>query len=665
MIINLAIIAIAVAFLSSIFSLAATRTPGLMRWLIFPLLGISGIVAMIAGLGAIYSGGVHSVNISLGLPWEHWQIRLDALSGLFFTIIGIGVSAISLYGPGYVREFEHGPDPLSVLGVFSGLFVAGMLLVVLADDAYMFMVSWELMSLSSYFLVSFQHEHAANRRAAFLYLLMAHVGGLCILLGYAVLAAFGGEFSFAAMRAAELSPLWASVAFLLAFTGFGMKAGLVPVHVWLPEAHPVAPSHISALMSGVMLKVAVYGFIRFTFDLLGNILEGWGVLVLIIGSASALMGVLYALMQTDIKRMLAYSSVENLGIIFIGLGLSMIFFSQGMPSLGILGLLAALFHCVNHTLFKGALFLGAGAILHTSHERNMENMGGLLRNMPWTGTCFLLACMSIAGLPPFNGFVSEWLTFQTALQIHGMENGILRSLIPISAAMLALTSALAVACFVRVYGVAFLGQPRSRHIRHAREVGFGLRAAQAILAGLCLLTGIFPTWILGLLDRVPQQLFGRGLPSLTAEGWAWLTPISPDVASYGAPVVVVGIATAWLLLSWLLKRGEAGKIRRCAAWDCGFSAPNARMQYTGTAFAMPFRRVFGLLFEIRERVATHADRPRHELQINDRLWGLIYQPVARLVMASARRVTVIQSGSLRAYLGWSFATLLVLLWIIS
>ncbi len=636
-----------------------------MRWLVFPLLGLSGLAAIGAGLGAMLSGGVHSLDLDLGLPWEHWRIRLDALAGLFFTIIGIGVAAISLYGPGYVREFEHGPDPLAVLGVFTGLFVIGMLLVVLADDAYMFMVAWELMSLSSYFLVSFQHGHAANRRAAFLYLLMAHVGGLCILLGYAVLAASGGGFSFAAMRAAELGPVWSSVAFLLAFTGFGMKAGLVPVHVWLPEAHPVAPSHISALMSGVMLKVAVYGFVRFTFDLLGTILESWGVLVLIIGSASALMGVLYALMQTDIKRMLAYSSVENLGIIFIGLGLSMIFFSQGMPSLAILGLLAALLHSLNHTLFKGALFLGAGAILHASHERNMENLGGLLRNMPWTGTCFLLACLSISALPPFNGFVSEWLTFQAALQIHGMDNGILRSLIPISAAMLALTSALAVACFVRVYGVVFLGQPRSRHARHAREVGHGLRAAQVILVTLCLLIGILPTWVLGLLDRVPRQLFGQGLPSLTAQGWAWLTPVSADVASYGPPVVVAGIATAWLILSWLLKRGEAGRIRRCEVWDCGYSAPSARMQYTGAAFAMPFRRVFGLLFEIRERIDTRGDIPRHELQVNDRLWGLIYAPVARLVMASARRVTVIQSGSLRAYLGWSFGTLLVLLWVIS
>jgi len=665
MIIHLAVIAVAAAFLSSMCSISATRRPQLMRWLVFPLLGLSGIAAMSAGLGAIYSGGEYIANLNLGLPWEHWQMRLDALAGLFFALIGLGVSAISLYGPGYVREFEHGSDPLSVLGIFTGLFIAGMLLVVLANDAYMFMVSWELMSLSSYFLVSFQHENAANRRAAFLYLLMAHIGGLCILLGYGVLAAFGGDFTFAAMRAAELSPVWASVAFLLAFIGFGMKAGLVPVHVWLPEAHPVAPSHISALMSGVMLKVAVYGFIRFTYDLLGNILEGWGVLVLIIGSASALMGVLYAMMQTDVKRILAYSSVENLGIIFIGLGLSMIFFSQGMQSLGILGLLAALFHCINHTLFKSALFLGAGAILHTSHEHSMENMGGLLRNMPWTGTCFLIACLSISGLPPFNGFASEWLTFQTALQIHGMENGILRSLIPVSAAMLALTSALAVACFVRVYGVAFLGQARSRHVRHAREVSPGMCAAQAILAGLCLLTGVLPTWVLSLLDRIPQQLFGHGVPSLTAEGWAWLTPVSPDVASYGAPVVVVGIGAAWLIVSKLLKRGEAGRIRRCQAWDCGFSPLNPRMQYTGTAFAMPFRRVFGLLFHIGERVEDNGKDVRHDLQITDRLWGLLYQPVARMVMASARRVRVMQSGRLRAYLAWSFGTLLVLLWIIS
>jgi hydrogenase-4 component B len=662
----LAALAVLLALVSSAVSVFAARAPRIVRTLVMPLFGLAGLAALAAGLIALLQDGVATATLPLGLPWLPSRLRLDALSGFFLGVIGVVSVAVGLYGPAYVRGFEHGRDSLTALGGFAGLFLAGMLLVVLADDAFLFMVSWEVMSLSSYFLVAFQHENAANRRAAFLYLLMAHIGGLAILLGYGVLASFGGGFAFEALRAAALTPGWASVAFLLAFVGFGMKAGLVPLHAWLPEAHPVAPSHISALMSGVMLKVAVYGFIRFVFDLVGDIQWQWGVTVLVIGSVSTLAGVLAALMQHDLKRLLAYHSVENLGIIFIGLGLALVFLGTDHALLGTLAFVAALYHTINHALFKGLLFLGAGAILHSTHERDLEQMGGLLRRMPWTGLFFLVGCLSISALPPFNGFVSEWLTFQAALQAWQLESGVLRSLIPIASAILALSGALAAACFVKVYGVAFLGQARSRHVRHARQVPFGMRAAQGLLAALCLVLGVFPTWILQVINGVPRQILGSELPQATAHGWLWLTPISAATASYSAPLVVVLLALLAGLALWTLRRGAVRRVRRCDAWDCGFAPPGARMQYTATAFSQPIRRVFGLLFHVEETVVRREDGTlQYGLKVGDRSWGLLYLPVARLVDAAARRVVRLQSGNVRVYLGWTLATLVLLLWIIS
>ncbi len=663
---NLALLAVLLVLASALASLFAQRYPAIIKWLAMPLFGLSGILLIVAGIQGLLSGQVFTAELPFGLPWLTWHVRADVLAFFFLLLIGIICVAVALYAPGYVREFENGRDPVAALGAFTGLFVAGMQLVVLANDAFLFMVAWELMSLSSYFLVTFQHENAANRRAGFLYLMMAEIGALAILLGYGVLAGSGQGFAFDAMRQNHVQGIWSSVAFGLAFLGFGMKAGLVPVHAWLPEAHPVAPSHISALMSGVMLKVAVYGFIRFSFDLLGGIHWSWGVVVLLVGSVSALMGVLYALMQHDLKRLLAYHSVENIGIIFIGLGLAMVFEGTGHHLLAALGLVAALYHTINHALFKGLLFLGAGAVLHASHQRDMEHMGGLLHKMPWTGLFFLIGCISIAALPPFNGFVSEWLTFQSALQAWALKNGVLRSLIPITAAMLALTGALAAACFVKVYGVSFLGQGRSRQVRKAREVDLGMRFGQGLLAVFCLLLGIFPTTVISLINTIPEQLLGKGLEQATTHGWMWLTPMGADVASYSAPLVLIGLILAWWLAALILRRGAVRKVRRCDAWDCGFSPLNPRMQYTASAFAQPIRRVFGLLFDIDEGVKREANgQLRHQLHVTDRLWDWLYEPVARAVLNAGRIAGRLQSGHVRNYLGWTLATLVVLLWLIS
>lgn len=659
-------LAVVLALASATLSLGASRLPRLVRFGAMPLLGLSGLAAVVAGVGALLADGVATATLPLGLPWLPWRVRLDALAGFFLMLIGLLTSAVGLYGPAYVRGLEQGRDSLVVLGGFTGLFLVGMYLVVLADDAFLFMVAWEVMSLASYFLVAFQHEQASHRRAAFLYLLMAHIGGLSILLGFGVLAAFAGGFDFAAMRAAELAPLWASLAFALVFVGFGMKAGLVPLHAWLPEAHPAAPSYISALMSGVMLKVAVYGFVRLVLDLIGTARWEWGLVVLAIGSASALLGALFALMQTDLKRLLAYSSVENLGIVFIGLGLALVFLGSGHPLPGTLALVAALYHALNHALFKGLLFLGAGAILHGTHERDLEQMGGLLRRMPWTGLFFLIGCLSIAALPPFNGFVSEWLTFQAALQAWQLDSGLLRTLIPIATAVLALTGALVAATFVKVYGIAFLGQARSRHVRRARPGPLGMRVGQGVLAVLCVLLGLLPTGVLALLDAVPRQLIGAGLPIPSGQDWLWLAPLSAASASYSAPLVAVLLALGLGLVGWGLGLGAVRRVRRCDPWDCGLAPPTPRMQYTATAFAQPVRRVFALLFRIEETQIPREDGViRHQLKLGDRSWEALYLPVARLVDSAARRVVRLQSGNVRVYLGWTLVTLLVLLWIVS
>jgi formate hydrogenlyase subunit 3/multisubunit Na+/H+ antiporter MnhD subunit len=673
-------LALSIAYLAVIAALASAavalgadlKRTAFTRTLPFLLLGLSGAAAVAGGGWALLDNLKLTHELALGLPWLHWHMRLDALSGFFFAVVGLLLVAVSFYGPAYVREFERSGQPLAVLGLFTGLFAAGMLLVLLADDAFAFMVAWELMSVSSYFLVTFQHQNAPNRRAGFLYLLMAHVGALAILLGFGVLAGFGGNFTFDAMRAAPLTPLWASIAFALAFFGFGMKAGMVPLHAWLPEAHPVAPSHISALMSGVMLKVAIYGFIRVTYDLVGDIHWQWGLTVLVVGTFTALLGVLYALMQHDLKRLLAWSSIENIGIIFMGLGLSMIFLGTNHPALGVIGLIAALYHVLNHAVFKGLLFLGAGAVLYRTHERDLEHLGGLIHRMPVTATLFLVGCISISALPPFNGFVSEWLTFQAALQTPKLENGVLRAILPIAAALLALTGALAAAAFVKVYGVAFLGRARERRAAHAREVPAGMLIGMGMLAVLCLLLGILPTTVIGVINAVPQLLLGQTPPSLTAHGWLWLTPVSADVASYSAPLVLAAILITAFVGRLLLRR-NANPVRRGAPWDCGFGPLNTRMQYTSAAFAQPIRRVFGPVWKVQEQIdVTRASAPatlvtgiRHQLHIHDWSWLKLYEPVGHLVMAGARRIGLLHSGSIRTYLMYSFATLLLLLWIVT
>jgi formate hydrogenlyase subunit 3/multisubunit Na+/H+ antiporter MnhD subunit len=672
---SLAYVAVACTLLSGCVSLLAVRRhPGFLHFGSFLFLFLAGAASIAAGGWSLLADLTITDRLALGLPWLAWYVRIDPLSGFFLVLLGTLVVAVSLYGPSYSREFARGAarQPLPPLGLFTALFVLGMQMLVLADDALMFMIFWEMMSVSGYMLVVYQHQHAANRHAAFLYLLLAHVGALVILISFGVLAAFGGGLDFNHMRSANLTPLWATLAFAFALFGFGVKAGIVPLHVWLPDAHPVAPSHISALMSGAMIKMGIYGIVRVTYDLIGHVRWEWGVVVLFIGTASALLGVLYAIMQHDLKRLLAYHSIENIGIILMGLGLSMIFFGTGNKVLGTLGLVAALYHTINHALFKALLFLGAGAVLYRTHERDLENMGGLIHRMPVTALLFLIGCIAISALPPFNGFVSEWLTFQTALQAPTLANGVLRAGIPIAAALLALTGALAAACFVKAFGIAFLGKPRTRRVARAREVPAGMLAGMGLLATLCALLGILPTTVIEAMAPVTRLLLHEALPSAVAQGWLWLTPISPRVASYSAPFLVIAIILVFGLGYLFLKRG-AVPARASDPWDCGFGGLTHRMQYTSTAFSQPIRRVFGAVWKVEEHVETvrepgpvpRAKSIHHELHVQDWSWLKCYVPIGHLVLAAARRIGIIQTGNIHTYLKYSFVTLLFFLWIVS
>jgi len=659
--------AIFVSFLSAIVPLFFYRQPSLLVRISFLLLGLSGLASAWAGAMALLTNHAEQVVLPIGLPWLHIFLRIDPLSGFFFFIVGFVTCTAACYGPTYIREHIGGPHPIGTLTLFTGLFVCGMLLVLLAADAFSFMIAWEIMSVASYFLVAYQHDKAENRSAAFLYLLMAVVGGAFILLAYGVLAGFSDSFSFASMATAQLSPTWATIAFLLAFIGFGMKAGIVPLHVWLPQAHPVAPSHISALMSGVMLKVAIYGFIRFVYDLLGVMHWQWGVLVLLIGAASAVLGVLYALMQHDLKRLLAYHSVENIGIIYIGLGISMIFHATDHMEVAALALIAALYHCLNHALFKSLLFFGAGAVLQQSHQHDMEKMGGLIKKMPVTAVCFLVGCISISALPPFNGFVSEWLTYQAALQGPILRSGILGAMLPVASAMLALTGALATACFVKVYGVVFLGLPRSSQAAEAQEASFGMQFAQVILALCCLIFGIFPTWTVSAINVIAENLVGTGLSKAAGDGWLWLTPIGKQTASYGALAILFGLLASWLIVYFFLHPlRRDNRVRIGPAWDCGFGPLTPRMQYTASSFAMPIRRIFSYVWFIDEKIEPghHGKGPRYFLKIHDWAWLAIYIPIGKLILHLAKRASLLQGGNLRVYLSYSFFTLLFLLWVI-
>jgi hydrogenase-4 component B len=626
------------------------------------------IAAAAAAVAALIGRAATPADLVLpiGLPWIGAHFRTDALAAFFLAVVNVGGAAASLYALGYGR---HEEEPHRVLPFFPA-FLAGMNLVVLANDAFSYLLSWEFMSLASWALVIAHHREPENRRAGFVYLIMAGIGTLALLLALGLLAGPDGNYTFEAIRAGTRTPLTAAIALVLVLIGAGSKAGLVPLHAWLPLAHPAAPSHVSALMSGVMTKVAVYGFIRIVFDLAGNLPWWSGALVLAVGGFSAVIGVLQALMQDDTKRLLAWSTIENIGIVFIGLGLALAFRANAMEAAAALAMTAALLHALNHSLFKSLLFFGAGAVLVATGERNMDRCGGLIHRMPVTSFLFLVGCTAISALPPLNGFVSEWLTFQAILLSPDVPQWTLKVMVPAIGGLLALAAALAGATFVKMFGITFLGRPRSNEAATAQEVDRFSLVAMALLALLCLITGIVPGFFMDAVAPITRQLTGGVLPLQASLPWLTIIPAVASGSSYNGLLVFLFIAASAMLAVWTIHRFASHAIRRGPAWDCGFPDTSPLTQYSGSSFAQPIRRVFLARTSVtREEIAMPAPgdiRPaRFTLVVTDPVWTWLYQPFAGAVEFASLQLNHLQFLTIRRYLSLVFFSLVTLLLVLA
>jgi hydrogenase-4 component B len=603
--------------------------------------------------------------LPLGLPWIGMHFRIDALSAVFLCVVNLGGVAASIFGLGYGR---HERAPQRVLPFYSA-FLAAMTLVVIADDAFSFLLSWEFMSLISWALVVSHDRSAENLRAGYVYIVMASAGTLALLLTFGIMAGGDGHYTFASMRTHALDSDTAIAVVLLVLLGAGSKAGIFPLHAWLPLAHPAAPSQVSALMSGVMTKVAVYAFIRIVFDLLGPIDWRLAMVVIGIGGITAVLGVLYALMQHDLKRLLAYHTVENIGIIFAGLGLALAFRANGLTSAAALAVTAALFHVFNHSLFKSLLFFGSGAVQVSTGERDMDHLGGLIHTMPATAVAFLIGAAAISALPPLNGFASEWMTFQAVFLSPSLPQWGLRFLAPATGALLALAAALAAACFVKAFGITFLGRARSDAAQSAKEVDKASLGAMFGLAAGCGLAGIFPGAFTSLLGPAARLLTGGRMPA-GAMPLAPLVPVTGSHNTYSALVVMACLALMTAATVLAVRMTANRTTRRSPAWDCGFPEAGPMTQYTAASFAQPIRRTFATIaFRARETVTIPEPGDtvpaRFAVTLHDPAWEALYAPVAKALGVVADRLNVLQFLTIRRNLGIVFLTLVLLLTVLA
>ena len=640
--------------------------------------GAGASTGFVIGLRALITGETFTFDLPHLIPLTGFALHLDGLGAFFLIVIGTVGLATALYGFGYTAGYE-GRYAVPLVGFLFNLLLLALTLQVLAGNALTFLLMWELMSLSAYWLVLTEHDQPGATQAGVWYIAMTHAGFVALVAMFLLLS--GGELttSFAAMRthAGALPPLVRDVIFLLALFGFGSKAGVIPLHVWLPLAHPVAPSHVSALLSGVVIKMGIYGLLRVVLDLLGGGPTWWGGLILGLGAASALLGVLYALMEDDLKRLLAYSSVENMGIILIGLGVGLIFRTHGLLPLAVLGFVGCLYHTLNHAAFKGLLFLGAGAVLHATHTRNMEALGGLIKRMPWTAFYFLIGAAAISALPPLNGFVSEWLVFQALLGSFSLPVPELTMLMPVAVGMLALTSGLAVACFVKAFGITFLAIPRSPAAEQAHDAPRSMQSGMALLALACAGLGLAPFAVAPLLGGALAGL--GGLPnmggllttrSMFTLNWA-LTGAGGAGGGTMAPTWVAVVLLIMLMLLPAVMRvfGVNWRLRMGDSWGCGRIGQTPRMEYTSAAFAEPLRRVFAELYRPTQEL-TIAYHPESKYFVQSIIYKSnitplfdqwLYTPLLSGVRATARQVRRLQAGSLHLYLMYVTLVLVTLL----
>ena len=615
------------------------------------MLGALGAGAVAGGMG-FWHGERLAIDFSQLSPLP-FALGLDRLSSFFLLLICAVSVPVTLFSNSYIERHYQGWCR-ALLWALLPLFIGSMVVVVTATTAFAFLFGWELMTLFSAGLILVEGDAGQRRHNIFIYLLMMHAGTGAVIATFLLFLPHAPGLGFASIRlaAATMPPGLRAAIFLLAFVGFGTKAGIVPLHLWLPKAHPIAPSPVSALMSGVMLKTAVYGFVRFAFDFLGTGPSWWGYLVLAAGALSGVLGVLYAIGEHDLKRLLAYHSVENIGIIYLGLGASLVFSSQGASGWAALALVAALLHTINHALFKSALFLGAGAISDGAHTLDIEELGGLLKRMPVTGTAFLVACCGIAGLPLFNGFISEWLTFRSFLAGGTLVNMPAAMVLPLMAGVLALIGGLAAACFAKVFGVAFLGRPRSEEAERAKEIAPAMQAGLVMLAGACVAIGVAPGVLLRPLGEAVRE-FARGAV-LPVEAFS-IARVMPWVALAILAIVLLG-------------RTVRGATRVTRTWACGLPGLDSRMQYTSTAFSKPLRKVFARVYQPERHVEVVSDPSgyfpaaiSYQSVRTTSFERSLYRPAVDAIVGAAHRLRRLQTGNIQVYLLYIFLALIALL----
>ncbi len=600
---------------------------------------IAGLVALsIAPVSVLMSNSQLDIFAYSFMPGLDFAFSIDWLSSIFMLLVATVSISAAIYSFGYVESQKGNRRKNLLVGLMSA-FAFSMIMVPASSTMFAFLFFWELMSLTSFLLVMFEHTKKETQKAGVFYFIMTQLSTVFLLIGFLSIYQVTGTFDITAVQLAGPSFV---LAFLALFLGFGIKAGIIPFHKWLPYAHSASPSNISALMSGVMIKIAVYGLIRFLLSVLSP--ELWcGVLILIVGSVSALLGVIYALKEHDIKRLLAYHSIENIGIIFIGIGLYVIFSAYELPALAALGLAGALFHSVNHALFKSLLFLAAGSVVHATHTRNMEELGGLIKRMPKTALLFLIGAIAISALPPLNGFVSELMIFQAFLQSYAVPDPLMVVLLITCMSALALTSALAAACFVKAFGITFLGLPRSEKAKNAVEVSQSMIIGPAILAGLCIILGIFSYQILAFSGNTLGM---------------------PDMLPIGI-MLLFTYAVAWAFLRYTTSNAS----RVSMTWGCGQPALNSRMQYTASGFSQPITRIFQPIYRTKSvREVSFFDKygailkgGHGEITMMKFFEEYLYAPVAACVNKLAARVAKLQNGDLDAYIAYAFIAVLAIL----
>jgi len=644
------------------------NSPKATNYISHGLAALGCLVTVFCASAALQAGG-QTIAVALGAPLGIIKVRIDYLAAYFLLAFGVVGTAVSVYAIGYSREY-YGHRLAVMAGLFNA-FLLSMVLVLTVSQVVAFVIVWELMTVVSFLLVNHEYEKTANRTAAYVYILMTNIGTAFITIAFLVLATAVGSLDFELLKGSALTENMRNIAFICALIGFGTKAGVMPMHIWLPEAHPAAPSHVSAMMSGIMIKTAIYGMARFFLEFLGVGPMWWGELILGLGIVSCVLGVLYALMEHDIKRLLAYHSVENIGIILLGIGAGMVFMSNGCPTLAGLAWAAGLYHVFNHAVFKSLLFMGAGAVMSATHTKDIEHLGGLIKKMPYTAVCFLIGAAAISALPPLNGFVSEWLTFQALFFLPQAIAGLTGKLGAVALiALLGLTGALAAACFVKAFGITFLAMPRSKQAEQAKEVSGSMLLGMASLALVCVAAGVWPQWMIQLLRNVVSGHAGVSVDNLFQTSQWYAVGFQAQQGTTGLitmPIVVIIIAVGLLIAFLLARAAGTPNVENSETWTCG-QIPTARMEYTATGFAEPIRRAFGTVLRPVVHVSAdtsknpyHGVRMSFQAHVSYFINEYLYQPLTKGILTIANSFKRIQAGSLQLYIGYIMAVTAVVL----